>query len=236
MQNGTVTLSANSGLSLKMGQATILVDALHEKKESVFSPLSPRLQQQLETHPAFSQPDILFFTHLHPDHYSRRLAMRWRSLWPAAQLILPEQEFADQLLLTETQHELSCRDLTLRFIRLPHEGPQFKSVPLYGLLIKRGNFTVLLVGDCELATPVLGEQLQGERIDVMIAPFTWASLSRGQEAVRRVVRPHSLLLCHLPFPEDDHMHYYEAAKRYSQHLTEVPDIRFLTAPLQQECF
>ena len=236
MQNGTVTLSANSGISLQMGQATILIDALHEQKESIFSPLSPQLQQQLETHPAFSQPDILFFTHLHHDHYSRRLAIRWKSLFPSAQLILPEREFADQLLLTETRHELACRDLALRFIRLPHEGPQYKTVPLYGLLIKRDSFTVLISGDCELASPVLEEQLQGEHIDLMIAPFTWASLARGQEFVRRVIRPHSLILCHLPFPEDDTLHYYEAAKRYSARLTEVPDIRFLTAPLQQERF
>lgn len=228
MPRCTVTLSANAGVSLTWAGRQIWVDALHDVRVPGFSTVTPALWAAMRAHPAFSRPDLICFTHCHEDHYSRRLTEEAGALWPGAALALPEREFEGQLLLQGDEVRLKAPPLTIRFLRLPHEGGM--DVPHYGLLVSDGAFRLLLAGDCAVACPELARHLAGETVDAAILNFPWLTLNRGRRFLQDVLRPGAVLACHLPFPPDDTEGYLAAARRAAEG---CPGVRLLAGPLQQ---
>lgn len=230
------TLSANAGVALQFGGARVWADALHCRKLPGFSTLSPALLEKLRVHPAFSNPDVIFYTHCHPDHYSRELTAQALAAWPKAVAVLPEREFEGQLLLTGRGAALTLGALTLRFGRLPHEGPQYVDVPHYGCILESDGFRVLIAGDCAPACAELEEFTGGRPVDAALLDFPWLTLPQGRDFIREVLRPSHLLICHLPFSGDDRWGYQRAAERAASAFRGVPDVRLLTEPFQREFF
>lgn len=229
-----VTLSANAGVSLDLGGLRIWVDALHDEKVPGFSTVTPALWAAMGDHPAFAAPDLLFFTHCHPDHFSEALAREALARWPQAKIVLPEKRFPGQALLSGRRERVRLPELTLDFIRLTHEGPRYADKPHYGCILESRDLRVLITGDCKLCAPELKEFLQEDGpIDLAILDFPWLTLPRGRRFVQEHIRPRTLLACHLPFSGDD-VYGYRAAAVKSAPLLEGVDVRLLTEPLQQE--
>ncbi len=231
----SVTLSANAGVSLSIGGKKIWIDALHDTQVPGFSTVDPALQEQMERHEMFRRPDVIFCSHCHLDHYSRALVQKAVERWPEAKLVLPQPEFPGQVLMTGPLMEETIGGVDFRFFALPHEEGVGEKVPHYGALICAGGACVLVTGDCEMASPVLAQRIQGIRIDLALIDFPWVTLRRGREFIQRSIAPRHLLVCHLPFSQDDCYGYREAAER-SARLLELPDVRLLTQPLQTERF
>lgn len=229
-----VTLSANAGVALSFGGLRIWVDALHDEKVPGFSTVTPALWAAMRAHPAFAAPDLLFFTHCHPDHFSRKLAREALDLWPQARIVLPEDRFPGQALLSGRRERVRLPGLTLDFIRLTHEGPRYADKPHYGCILESQGFRVLITGDCRLCAPELAEFLREDGpVDLAILDFPWLTLPRGRRFVQEHIRPRTLVVCHLPFLEDD-IYGYRAAALKSAPLLEGVDVRLLSEPLQQE--
>lgn len=217
-----VTLSANAGISVQIGKHRIWVDVLHEEKQPGFSAVSPSLYQQVLQSAAFAAPDYICVTHCHPDHYSKTMLENAKKLWPNAQLCLPKQD----------AYKVKNGELTLEFIRLPHEGAQYADVLHYGVVIGLGEKNILIAGDCETASPALMEAVGDRSIDLAILNFPWATLSKGRAFLTQKLKPKHIILCHLPFEEDDVGGFRESARRNAQLLD--LDVRLLTEPLQME--
>lgn len=229
-----VTLSANAGLALSFGGVRLWIDALHDRKVPGFSTVTPDLWTAMKSHPGFAAPDMLFFTHCHPDHFSPELTQRALERWPQARPILPENRFPGQLLLSGRRERLRLPDLTLDFIRLPHEGSQYAGVPHYGCILESRDLRILVTGDCKLCAPELADFLAEDGpIDLAILDFPWLTLPRGRRFIQEHIRPKTLLVCHLPFSGDDVCGYRTAAFQSAPQLGNV-EIRFLSEPLQQE--
>lgn len=229
MLNGKLTLTANAGMVLEWNRHVIWIDALHSGQVPGFSGVSPALWRRMQAE--LPPPELLFFTHCHPDHYSRQMVSEARLLWPGAKLLLPRQDFPDQLLLSGREVRFSIEDLTLRFLRLPHEGGM--DIRHYGLLLSNGSSHIFIAGDCETTGAALSPYLAGIPIDLAVLNFPWLTLRRGRRYLEEVLRPSHLLLCHLPFPEDDLNGYQKAARRAAE-AAALPDVRLLTRPLQRE--
>lgn len=73
MSHCQITLSVNAGVALHLGAMRVWSDALHDRRVVGFSTVTPERWNILQAHPDFASPDLLFFTHCHPDHYSRAL-------------------------------------------------------------------------------------------------------------------------------------------------------------------
>lgn len=229
-----VTLSANAGVALHLGPTRIWSDALHNHKIPGFSTLTPELQLALQSHPDFSRPDLIFFTHCHLDHYSRSLTELALQQNPQALAALPEPAFERQLLLAGERCRLSLGPVSAEFKRLPHEGREYAHVPHYGCLLECGGFRVLIPGDCALAAPALQEFIGGSGIHLALVDFPWITLQRGRRFLEQVVHPEHLLVYHLPFPWDDRWGYRRAAEKASSLLSAIPDVRLLLSPFQRE--
>ncbi len=227
-----VALSANAGVCVQIGKRRIWVDALHQQKQDGFSAVSPQLYDAVMKSEAFAAPEFICVTHCHPDHYSREMAEAASRCWSDAALCIPQPEFDEQILVAEERFAVDSDGLVLEFIRLPHEGAQYADVKHYGILIRAEGKTVLIAGDCETASPVLEKALAGSSIDLAILNFPWVTLTKGRAFLTRVLKPKKVLLCHLPFEEDDINGFRGSAQRTAQLLD--MDIRLLTEPLQTE--
>lgn len=227
----SVTLTANAGVVLEWKGRVIWIDALHTGRVPGFSPVSPTLWRRMRL--ALPPPDLLCFTHCHPDHYSFSLASEARALWPGAGIALPRRDFDGQFFITGEESQISGDGMTLRFLRLPHEGAEYREEPHYGLLLSGGAANILIAGDCETASPSLLSRLEGLSIDLAILNFPWITLRRGRRCLEDVLRPQHLLLCHLPFAEDDVCGYRDAAF-HAAGAVRLPDVRLLARPLQRE--
>ena len=222
----TVTLSANAGVSLEFGGHRLWIDALHTQKVPGFSCVDKQLQGKMLANDAFGVPESIIFTHCHPDHFSKELTLFAKKLYPNAKLLLPEEQFADQVLITGERYTDSSGDLELTFIQLPHEGAQYADVRHYGVLITWQGKHILLPGDCETASPVLAEAVKSIPVDVAILNFPWLTLKRGREFVQSRLSPGHWLIYHLPFEKDDINRFrqsaYLAATAENVHILDKP--------------
>lgn len=227
-----VTLSANAGVCIQIAGKKIWVDALYEGAYVGFSVMPPMLQRQVLESDVFAAPDHIVYTHCHPDHYSRALAQMAKDKWKSAKLFLPEPEMEGQVLLSGDEMCFADGNLTLRFLRLPHEGAQYAHVKHYGLLISANGCNILLPGDCAVASPALEEAIGDTKIDLAILDFPWITLRGGRAFLEKYIRPDHVLAYHLPFAEDDGNGYRLSATKAAQNMG--GDVRLLQEPMQTE--
>lgn len=235
MRHVQLTLSANAGLALQLADKRIWIDAAHSEKLPGMSALSEEQWQAMLCHPAFTEPNLLFFTHCHGDHFSAARAAHAASLWPRAALALPEQKLERQTLLIG--HRLCVRDGSTEylFLRLTHEGKEFADVPHYGLLVDDDGYRILFTGDCQVASPELERQLDGRPVDLAVVDFPWITLRKGREFLQNVLRPRQLAVCHIPFAKDDEIGARQAALRAAAQLPSI-GVRLFLEPFQSERF
>ena len=234
MPTCTVTLSANAGLSITLGGQRIWVDAVHRSRTEGFSTLSKALWDEMKTGKAFSAPRVIAFTHCHPDHFSETLTAEAQELWPEARLILPEQRFPEQTLITGEEQTITDGALEIRFLRVPHDGTQYALVPHYAIVITDGAFTMLAGGDCAPAHPRLAQRLENTKVDLAIMGFPWLALPNGRAYLRERIAPAHLFVCHLPFARDDTCGYRRLAAEAAAEYGGTADVRLLQDPFQTE--
>ena len=210
-----LTLSANAGLAIEMGGKRIWVDALHTRKQPGFSCVDEELQKKMLSHPAFQKPDIICYTHCHPDHYSRSLTEAACRIWPKAVLLVPAEDMKPFLI----------DDLRISFIRLPHEGQQYADTLHYGIFIRCGKESVLLTGDCAVGC----EEMKGMAPQICVVDFPWISLPKGRKVLLEEICPDKIVACHIPFARDDVNGYREAAAKAADLMENV---YLLQEPLQ----
>jgi len=221
-----ITLSANAGVCVEICGKRIWVDALHDRKTPGFSAVSPKLLTALWDAPAFQKPDAICYTHIHPDHYSRELTAEAFARWPEAALLLPGDP------VTGVQYEASFGNVTLRFLRLPHEGAQYAHTLHYGVLILSPEGNILISGDCAVAAPELQQAVGEVSLDVAILDFPWLTLGKGRTALEGL-NAKNILLYHLPFSEDD-LNGYRASAAKAVSRWEKGNATLLWNPLQTE--
>ena len=227
-----ITLSANAGVCIQAAGKKIWVDALFSGADVGFSPMSPELAQRVLASETFAEPDHIVYTHCHPDHYSRNLAQRAKDKWPTARVYLPEPEIEGQVLLSGNEMCITDGGLTLRFLRLPHEGAQYTHVKHYGLLLTAEGCNILLPGDCALGNPVLAQAVGGQKIHIAVMDFPWITLRSGRAFLEQYVRPDHLIAHHLPFAKDDKNGYRISAAKAAQSMKN--DVHLLLEPMQTE--
>ena len=210
-----LTLSANAGGALQLDQHRILIDALHDGKVQGFSTLDHPMRQSILCHSDFENPELVCFTHRHPDHYSETLMARALSVWTGSQLCLPENS-----------REVTCGDLQITYIPLTHDGAEYVHTAHFGILIQWNGKTILIPGDCSVADEELLQIVKGMNIDLAILNFPWLTLKKGRDCLANILKPKHCVFWHLPFAQDDINGYRQSAegalKQYSGRLLYDP--------------
>lgn len=229
MMKCKILFTANAGFLLEAGGKTILIDALHNTPVGGWSALDESKTAQLFALLDRNPPDILYFTHVHPDHFSKELAETAAERAPGCRLILPKRE---------SKTEFSCGDVCLQWAELPHMHVNGKYAGTNFCLTIRcrdsgkpsGEAKIFVSGDVDFTSSKTLAAIDGLAPDLAFLNFPWISLRAGREALEKL-SPGKVVLVHLPYPEDDAFGYIPAAKRSAEQF--FPDAVPLTEFFQQ---
>ena len=176
-----VTRTANAGVLLEMDGKRILLDGICE-------PLPPYLGTPAELRERFTKdmPDVLAFTHEHPDHYDPTYAKLYKEktlrsvLGPES---LPFYEVGNGIKMTlwDTRH-IGKADIS-------HVSYTIE-----------GSVTVWFMGDASPSSLKKGSDLP--RPDVLIVPFAYA-ITPSAWRMTKETGAQKILLVHMPPKEND---------------------------------
>jgi L-ascorbate metabolism protein UlaG (beta-lactamase superfamily) len=232
----TCTYSANCGISLTVNGTRIWIDAVHSVRMEPYSPVSEAMWATMKTHPDFTDPCAILFTHCHDDHFSAAMTEEAMRLWPDAKVYLPGSTIENAITLKEKEERFRAGALDILAVRTYHEGEEDRFEPHYSFFIGDGEERVFVSGDAEVGCRDLRERFEGQRIHTAVCIFPWLTLGRGRDAIRESMRPDHLLICHIPFAEDDAYGFRSMIEAMAKLHPDVADTRFLTEPFQKEVF
>lgn len=230
---------ANAGVSVTFGGVRFWVDALHDRKTGTFSPVTPALFEKMLSHPDFTDPDLLIYTHRHPDHYSRVLTQEALDRFPTAAVLSPFAEFPSALSAAEAPavFDHALNNLELHFFKARHAGSPLQQIRSYGFTAKAHGQTLLAACDSAPDAPELLEAAARQPVDLALLPYVWATEKAYRRLLTEVIRPKAVVINHLPFAGDDREGLRLAAKKGAEKLALlIPDVRLAAEPLQTEIF
>ena len=176
--------TANAGVLLRLDGVSILLDGLCDRVEG-YLPTPEHIVEQLLASP----PDLLAFTHKHPDHCSQALLLPYTQnkrrsiLGPAS---LPTQK-------------MQVGEVTVTAVETRHLGKTEPGLVHMSFVIE-GSKTIWFMGD---ASPIsLKKMEQFPKPDVLIAPYAYANTASAW-AQTMAVLPETVVIVHLPEREQD---------------------------------
>ncbi|MBE6602599.1 MAG: MBL fold metallo-hydrolase [Ruminococcaceae bacterium] len=190
MQRLSVTRTANAGVLLETDGKRILLDGICKPFGQYLGTPSALRQQLTE-----EMPDVLAFTHKHPDHYDPSYAMLYqektlRSVYGPESLPFYALENGIEMRLLKTRH-IGKADIA------------------HVSYVIKGSRTVWFMGD---ASPLsLKSMAELPRPDLLIVPFAYAITPSAWRATRET-GAQDILLLHMPPREDDREGLWDAVK------------------------
>ena len=222
---------ANAGFCLSFGKTNLLVDALHRGNIDGYQQVDEELWERMKSE--LPEPEMLLFSHCHPDHFSRELLEDARSTWKNSFVALPEKFGYEQFVLDGERGRIGLESGSLEYFRLPHEGEEYKGVSHYGFLVRGDGLRVFAAGDCAINAEELWHISELRNVDVAVLNFPWVSLQAGRQFIDEVLRPKKLLINHLPVKEADKFAYRDAAKKALRKYYSRANARLLTDKFQR---
>ena len=233
MEEIQLHFTANAGVLLRLPGFYTAIDAFHYKRTPPFSPVPGSLSKQLQETHQLDELQAIIVSHCHPDHCTLREVRQALSCAPGATLFALEPLTDSQVLLAGPACHIHTEAISMNFYRLRHDGLKYRSKALYGITIDAGRRRVLLPGDC-LDHAGVERMMDSRETDTAILNFPWITLPKNRLFVDNILRPKHLVIFHLPYPDDDTEGYLAATYKMANRLKNVPDVRILTRPLQEE--
>ena len=175
--------TANAGVLLKLDGVSILLDGLCDGID-IYLPTPSAVADSLLT----NLPDVLAFTHNHPDHYSEALLLPYRK-----QNLRPI--FGPEYLPNE---QLQVGEVGITALPSRHIGKNEPGLSHHSLIVK-GSKCVWFMGD---AAPLQWkDRADLPKADVLIAPFAYANTKMAWELSCSLAD--NIVLLHLPERNND---------------------------------
>ena len=206
--------TVNCGLYIRSGDASVLVDGLHDKIEG-FSDTTAAVKAQLsEKTGMFSRLDAAIVTHRHPDHFSAGLIANLEKCpgppaiwWPAAEDSALQMKACSPGLCMANIGEIAVFALDT-----VHDGPQYRDVPHRSFLLRADGESVFIAGDAKLGAAESGMLAGFAPVSTGFFMFYQLNSRAGRDFVRDMGFK-NVFLYHIPLPEDDTFGYGRLTKR-----------------------
>lgn len=176
--------TCNAGVLVKLDGVSILLDGLCAGVEG-YLPTPTTLAESLLDTP----PDLLVFTHSHPDHYSGALLLPYKT-----QKLRP-------IFGPESLHEKKVRvgEVTVTAVETRHLGKTEPNLSHHSFVIE-GSRCLWFMGD---ASPLQMKKLAAfPKPDVLIVPYAYANTDSSWELTKAVCSG-TVVLLHLPEKDGD---------------------------------
>lgn len=166
-------------------------------------------------------PDILILTHAHDDHYNCAFTLWLMERFPSLVVAAPESVQKDlraassypldtRLVpygtLKDRQESFSFRNMSVTLYRTKHSGAETFQTEHYTALI-RGSKSVLYLGDALAETAVFDWMDFFGDVNILVAPFYFLTLIKGQKIIKQLFQPDCSAFLHLPNPESEGAQY-----------------------------
>ncbi len=184
--------TANAGVLLKLDGVSILLDGLCDRVEG-YLPTPPAIAGQLLE----DLPDVLAFTHSHPDHCSEALLLPYRK-----QNLRP-------ILGPESLHMGTVRvgDVVITPVETRHLGKTEPGLKHISYIIQ-GSKCIWFTGD---AAPIQWKNMHHlPRPDVLIAPYAYANTPMAWDLSRNLAK--KVVVLHLPEQGNDPYGLWDSVK------------------------
>lgn len=223
-----ITLVANAGVLVEHNGLGILVDGIHHENGHPFSRVSERdIWRMRQRADIFANLHYLLFTHEHPDHFSPQQVSEYLRFQSVKGLFLPDESNGslDLAFLLQLVRELGIRHWTLGLepgevkrimpadgllvtaIGARHMGPQFANVANDCFLLTLAGQNLLFTGDADYVPEYFENGLEGVAVDTVFVNPIFYHNANGQEIIREIFRPHTVVIYHMPFARDDSMRF-----------------------------
>lgn len=171
--------TCNAGVLVKLDGVSILLDGLCEGLEG-YLPTPPTLQQALLENP----PDLLAFTHNHPDHCSDALLLPYKT--QIRRPIVGPASFPVE--------KIGVGEVTVTAVETRHLGKTEPGLSHYSFVIQ-GSQCLWFMGD---AAPMqLRKMADFPKPDVLVVPYAYANTVSAWELTQSFC-PKMVVLLHLP--------------------------------------
>lgn len=206
----------------------ILVDGIHHEKGHSFSRVSSSdIKLMRRGADVFKKLDYLLFTHEHPDHFSPQYVSELLQHRSVKGLFLPDERNGspDLTLLLEqireraipfwtgglkpgeTKRVVLSADLIVTVIGTRHMGPQFRTICNDCFLLTLSGQNLLFTGDADHVAEYFTSALMEVCLDAVFVNPIFYHNSNGQEIINEIFHPRHVFIYHMPFGEDDTMHF-----------------------------
>lgn len=222
-----IVLLANCGILIRYKGLNILVDGLYSDRNHSFSTLPSSLKRGLLAGTtAAGDIHYLLFTHLHPDHFGRRITKEFLLKNRVRGILLPQDHSnewmtrrSDDMHQWMDEHNQPVqymdfpRGKSQRFVLEPgfevtafntgHQGEHMFHNANYVLLIRLGKINILVTGDAWYSDKIFEQVLDGIKVDAMLINPLFYQNKTGVAIVNEIIQPRVLVLYHIPFDGND---------------------------------
>lgn len=180
MSDLRITRVANAGVLIEMGKVSILLDGICEDFYPYFgTPASIREKLEMDF------PDIVAFTHKHPDHYSKTYADLYQKT-TLRSVLGPESSLIEEFCGVKV-HSVATR----------HIG---RVDVMHVSFVIEGEKCIWFMGD---ASPLEIRKLsEFPKPDIMIVPYAFAVTAPAFKSVK-ALNPEKIVLLHMPDKAND---------------------------------
>lgn len=206
---GSVFFLANAGFYAQYGGRSVLVDGLHQGKTRFSSMDDEQVDRVVRGVGRFRHIDCMLVTHAHADHYDRELTQAFLRNHPETSVVGPSDPMAGLPgPLKSPAGSVMMPGITIAFMRLRHEGEEYRNVKNYGYLVTfEGGYRFLTFGDAEVSADTTRLMSPGIPVDAAFVNFPFITLRAGRNALKKELDARRLYAIHLPFAEDDADNY-----------------------------
>jgi len=205
--------TANAGILLALDGVSILFDGV-SREGTAYPATSVDMQDALIQ----NKPDVLCFSHMHPDHYDKDFALRYKNEIGGAIIGPVEHE------LGALTGSVQICNIKISAINTRHIGKVGINVPHTSFIVE-GSSCVWFLGDaavlqwknrCDLSKP-----------DVLIVPFAYATTATSWEITKSLGAKH-IVVVHMPDKQTDPYGLWDSVVQttYNDNTVEIwiPDI------------
>ncbi len=221
---------SNAGVLVEMGNKRMLIDSLCKSTVPIYKDTDEVIKDQIIYGvPPYDRIDVMLFTHHHGDHFEPKSTAEFLKRNPEAVLVatpetvkrlkvhaldLDDNRLIAPKLAAGEETSLVVKGIRIRVMALIHEGKDYRDVGNYAYLIEANGKVVLHVGDAKPMTENYEPfHLDREAIDLLLAPFPYVGIPKGQLVIQNQIRPKKVAAIHLPHQDLDRFNWIEGTKK-----------------------
>ncbi len=223
---GTASLVGNAGVLVSYDGVRFLIDGIYCDLNRNFSDIPKKTWEKMrEGKGELANIDYLLFTHWHYDHFYGPYFMEYMAHNRVKGVLFPPNEvgakgleeplavYGEKALEFDRKAEFHpAKNMTVKRLALRHVDKAFYHVTNQCVQLDLGGKRLMFLSDADYLVQAY-RQGGDVRTDIAFVTPVFYNHPKGREILRSVLGARTIVICHIPFPEDDRFNYYRMSCR-----------------------